>query len=641
MMRSILRGLFKVGVLAIVIICVKGIEMQVYGDITAKGSELKKESYVVRYLEKKKIKEGKRGVWVSNSEWDEIKVLSMDNRGKDKRSIVKANMEEMDEIDDEKENALKVKDKEIDEKENSLNVSNKENEEEKILDINSKEKEEETEVFTGNEKISKNSVIPKTLGRVPGGVYLTVEAKIYNGEKAEVILDNKVYPMEQVESQEYLRGKMTQFAKYRAFIKLDKKLQTTSLGRVVVRLENKKEMAYGGEIVVIGESERLKKDLVVREYSAKIYSGEDTTYIPLENLSSIPKDTILKGENIIHIDDKSYYLLDSGYRIRCEDAEEVTRVIFKGDKNKIENMVVAEDEKFTTLKIRESYKGEYNLIFDQNFYKDYKNKDFTVVEKLEGKVYLKFNDGDIKKLKKIKFEEDSVLKDMGKQGKDTISFGLKKECYGHYGFYDNEGVLNIKFRKKLKDIKGTKIILDPGHGIGNKGYFDPGALGYYGVTEHMLNVQIAKEIEKILKEKGAEVVRLNTTERIYSLKDRPNRAFIEEADLFISLHHNAGNKKLNATEVYYNTSFSKEIGLKVNGEILKVYKEKLFNEKDEYDRGTKWDYYTVLLEKYTPSILIEVGYIDNLKAFEKLNKKENARELAKGIVRGIEKEIKG
>lgn len=623
MMRNILKCLFKIGCIAVVIICIKGIEMKVYGNIEVKDTELKKESYVVRYLDKKKIKEGEKGLRVSNGKLDIIKALNIDGKEKNKRNSTEKNIQEFDE------------------KENALNVSDRESDGEKILDVNSKEKEEEIEVFTENEKISKNSVLPKTLGKVPGGIYLTIEAKIYNGEKAEVVLDNKVYPMKQIESLEYLKGKMTNFAKYRAFIKLDKRLTTTSLGRVCVRLENKKEIAYGGEIIVIGENEKLKKDLVVREYSAKVYSGEDTTYIPLENVSSIPKDTILKGENIIHIDDKSYYLLDSGYRIRCEDAEEITRVIFKGDKNKIESMVVIEDEKFTTLKIKESYKGEYNLIFDQNFYQDYKNKDFTVLEKIEGKVYLKFNDGDIKKLKKIKFEEDSVLKDMEKYDKDIISFGLKKECYGHYGFYDNEGVLNIKFRKKLKDIKGSKIILDPGHGIGNKGYFDPGALGYYGVTEHMLNVQIAKEIEKILKAKGVEVVRLNTSERIYSLKDRPNRAFVEEADLFISLHHNAGNKNLNATEVYYNTSFSKELGLKVNKEILKVYNEKLFNKKGEYDRGTKWDYYTVLLEKYTPSILIEVGYIDNLKAFQKLSKKENAKELAKGIVKGIEKEIKG
>lgn len=509
--------------------------------------------------------------------------------------------------------------------------------EEKILDINSKEREEEITVFKGDEKISKNSVIPKRVGKIPGGMYLTVEAKIYNGEKAEVILDNEVYPMEQVESKEYIKGKMTEYAKYRAFIKLDKRLKTKSLGRVIVRLCNKKEIAYGGEIIVIGENEKINKDLEITEYSAKVYSGKDTTYVPLENVSSIPKDTILKVNHRLYIDDKSYYLLDSGYRIRCEDAREVSRVIFRDDINKIEDIEIIEDQRFTTLKIKESFKGEYNLIFDGNFYKDYKNKDFTVEAKGEGIGYIKFQDGKVKDLKGVKLSKDSIFKEIKKYDKETISFKLSEDCYGHYGFYDKEGRLNIRFRKKLKDLKNAKIVIDPGHGAGVKGFFDPGALGYYGVTEHMLNVQIAKELEKTLKEKGMEVLRLETTDKLYSLKDRPNRCFVEDADLFISLHHNAGGKKINAVEVYYSTSFSKDIGLNINKEIVKVYNEKLFYDKKDYDRGTKWDYFTVLLEKYTPSILIEVGYIDNLVAFDKIAKRENAREISRGIARGIEK----
>ncbi|MBR5908507.1 MAG: N-acetylmuramoyl-L-alanine amidase, partial [Schwartzia sp.] len=64
-------------------------------------------------------------------------------------------------------------------------------------------------------------------------------------------------------------------------------------------------------------------------------------------------------------------------------------------------------------------------------------------------------------------------------------------------------------------VKGKKIVIDPGHG-GE----DSGAIGPTGVTEKSITLQIAKEVEKMLKEAGAKVIMTRTTDTEVSLKHR-------------------------------------------------------------------------------------------------------------------------
>ncbi|MGL4849882.1 MAG: N-acetylmuramoyl-L-alanine amidase, partial [Clostridium sp.] len=72
----------------------------------------------------------------------------------------------------------------------------------------------------------------------------------------------------------------------------------------------------------------------------------------------------------------------------------------------------------------------------------------------------------------------------------------------------------------------------------------------------------------------------------------------------------------------------------------KSYKEDIFKKnKESYDGGAKWDYYTVLLDKYVPAVLVEVGYIDNLESFNKLIKEENKWCVSNSIYKGIKKYI--
>src|SRR5690606_20927879 len=80
----------------------------------------------------------------------------------------------------------------------------------------------------------------------------------------------------------------------------------------------------------------------------------------------------------------------------------------------------------------------------------------------------------------------------------------------------------------------AKVFLDPGHGGS-----DPGAVAN-GLKEKNLTLAVAKECEKILKAAGVQVKMSRTRDTYPSLSARCQAANSWGADLFVSVHINAG-----------------------------------------------------------------------------------------------------
>jgi N-acetylmuramoyl-L-alanine amidase len=92
-----------------------------------------------------------------------------------------------------------------------------------------------------------------------------------------------------------------------------------------------------------------------------------------------------------------------------------------------------------------------------------------------------------------------------------------------------------------KFLEGVKICLDPGHGgdAHKRGYKRGGT----GVREAEVNLRVAKYLREFLVTAGAEVLLTRAADVDVSLAERAAIANEWDADLFISLHHNAiGNK---------------------------------------------------------------------------------------------------
>lgn len=103
-----------------------------------------------------------------------------------------------------------------------------------------------------------------------------------------------------------------------------------------------------------------------------------------------------------------------------------------------------------------------------------------------------------------------------------------------------------------KFLRGVKICLDPGHGgDAHKRAYKRGPTG---VREAEMNLRIAKYMRYLLEQAGAEVLLTREADVHVSLANRAKIANDWEADVFISLHHNAiGNKPhVNFTTVWHH-----------------------------------------------------------------------------------------
>ena len=111
-------------------------------------------------------------------------------------------------------------------------------------------------------------------------------------------------------------------------------------------------------------------------------------------------------------------------------------------------------------------------------------------------------------------------------------------------------------------LKGKRIVIDPGHG----GVF-PGAVGSNNLREADVNLGVGLYLWGMLAQAGAEahltragdhnVYRGNDLDLKKDLQARAELAREREADLFVSLHHNADvlpGKKKNSLETYFKMS---------------------------------------------------------------------------------------
>lgn len=183
------------------------------------------------------------------------------------------------------------------------------------------------------------------------------------------------------------------------------------------------------------------------------------------------------------------------------------------------------------------------------------------------------------------------------------------------------------------------IVLDPGHGGTDR--YNGGVNGYVeadGVLE------MAFAFEEVLKDYDCTVI-LTRTEDVYmGLKDRPRVAINNDADIFVSLHTNAGGGT--GPEVYYSIDLpnDKPIAAKISESIALEFGLK--------DRGAKYrestnypgeDYLTVIdyaQDNGIPHIfLLEPMFHDNINEEAMLQRSDTMSRIAKVVVPVLAEEL--
>ena len=228
----------------------------------------------------------------------------------------------------------------------------------------------------------------------------------------------------------------------------------------------------------------------------------------------------------------------------------------------------------------------------------------------------------------------------------------------------------LEFRK---EYKVRTVVIDAGHGgkdVGCNGKFSQEA-----DVALKLALQLGGMIEKNLPD--VKVIYTRKSDHFVELVDRAGIANKNNADLFISIHLNAGPSAAYGTETYTMGLHTSEGNLKVakreNSVILHEdnYKENYdgfdpnspqshilfalhqsayldnslrFADKVEkefrhkvgrHSRGVKQAGFLVLWKSYMPSVLIECGFLTNPNEEKYLNDKSGQSYMASGIYRAF------
>lgn len=208
-------------------------------------------------------------------------------------------------------------------------------------------------------------------------------------------------------------------------------------------------------------------------------------------------------------------------------------------------------------------------------------------------------------------------------------------------FAASQGYRRIKSKMAI-DV----IVIDPGHG-GR----DPGSIGYRGIKEKKIVLNIAKKVGGYIKEylPDVEVVYTRTDDEYVGLEERGSIANRHEGDLFISIHCNSySSSDPYGSEVFFlgleRTQSALEVMKRENSVVrlndddeqkqlspqeLLVYElansgyiatsehiagmieYQLDERAQRHSRGVKQARFVVLYHASMPAVLVETGFISN------------------------------
>lgn len=205
------------------------------------------------------------------------------------------------------------------------------------------------------------------------------------------------------------------------------------------------------------------------------------------------------------------------------------------------------------------------------------------------------------------------------------TFAAIKDFQKNYGL-DVDGIAGQQTIAKLNALvsqpsTGKKIMLDPGHGGS-----DPGASGN-GFAEKDLNLSIANYCKTYLESNGFTVSMTRNADNYISLMNRCYAANNFSADIFVSVHNNAGGGD-GSEFIYYPTS--------AKGRTLcESIKPQLDAIGQNFRRYIARDDAVVTYTKM-PACIVECAFIDNAADIQIVATDDNRKTMGEAIAKGIQ-----
>jgi N-acetylmuramoyl-L-alanine amidase len=217
---------------------------------------------------------------------------------------------------------------------------------------------------------------------------------------------------------------------------------------------------------------------------------------------------------------------------------------------------------------------------------------------------------------------------------ETYKIYVNLKTGGIWGYsFRNEGkrlVLRIKDQpvydlSNVKPLTGLKIAIEAGHGGSGLG-----AVGLSGLLEKDVNLDLSLKLGELLKTMGAEIVQVRDSDRDMTLFEKRNIVVSSNADLFVSIHANAGGGgylRVAGTSTYYNNPFWAPLAETIYDRLLEL-KLKEFGVVGSFN-------YTPIRLSEMPSILVEQAFMSNAEDEEKLADSQFRQQMAQKICEGM------
>jgi N-acetylmuramoyl-L-alanine amidase len=222
-------------------------------------------------------------------------------------------------------------------------------------------------------------------------------------------------------------------------------------------------------------------------------------------------------------------------------------------------------------------------------------------------------------------------------------FDLTRFCaYSMPRAEDGDGnVIVIQLYKTLETaVFGRKIVIDPGHGSLRSVDPDggPGAvrtLDGETVMEKDLNLSVALKLRDLLKAAGANVLLTRETDVGVTLRDRWVASDTHQAEIFVSLHHNATPAEWSdkrGVEVFHKPGdeVSQTLAKAISAELSKAT-----SQNSNYVGVHPGMRLAVVENVKAPAVLVEVAYMSCLEDLKRIVTEEFQNSAAEGIYNGL------
>jgi N-acetylmuramoyl-L-alanine amidase len=194
-------------------------------------------------------------------------------------------------------------------------------------------------------------------------------------------------------------------------------------------------------------------------------------------------------------------------------------------------------------------------------------------------------------------------------------------------------------------VGNTPVVIDPGHG----GEVDTGAVGANGLMEKHLNLEVAQALQAGLIVRGVPVLLTRTADYASRLGVRADLADRVDADLLLSVHHNAptpGPSPTPGTEIFIQSA--SERSRRLGGLVYTRVKAALSTFDVDWaaapDAGVLTvlstrgnDAYGMLRGPRSVSVLAELAYISNPPEAELLATTEYVEAVSDALADAIER----